>query len=156
MLSFKEDIILCVANKSYAAKCACHVTAILDCHVGPGLAVLVEREHVRDAFSAARSRGLISRDELIDSYGVGVVARSYDDDAITGLLSVVEVAVVFGRRDLEDAARHAAMVGRVTGNDTTAYLVTMRDWTAEEEAAARELGVTIIRHPLAEFAYVLE
>lgn len=155
MPSIHNDMILRIANKDYAAKCAYHITAILDCHVGPGLAVLVEREHIRNAFSAARSKRLISRDELIDSYGIGVVARSHDDDDITDLLSVVEVAIVFGCRDLENAARHAAMVGRVTGNDTTAYLVTMQNWTAEEEAAARELGVTIIHHPLEEFAYAL-
>ena len=155
MLSFKEDIILRVANKDYAAKCAYHIPVILDYHVGPGLAVLVEREYVRNAFSKARGKGLISRDELLDSYGVGIVAKSYGDDDITGPLSVVEVAVVFGRRDLESAARHAVLVSKVTGNITTAYLVTVQNWTAEQETAARGLGVTIIHHPLEEFAYAL-
>ena len=67
-------------------------------------------------------------------------------------MAVVEVSITFNREDLENAARRAELIGRVTGIPTAAYLVTLYDWPVEMDTAARDLGVTVIQHFLPKYA----
>lgn len=135
---------------SYENKCAAEIEGILDRYLKN--AVLADRERITVAFRNARGNNLITRDEFLDHYRPDIIARAdYDDDEAVGL-AVVEVSVTFNREDLEAASRRAELIGRVTSVPTAAYLVTHHEWPAEMDAAARELGVVIIRHVIPEYA----
>ncbi len=135
---------------SYENKCAAEIEGILDGYLKN--AVLADRKRITEAFRNARGNNLITRDEFLEHYRPDVIARAdYDDDETVGL-AVVEVSVTFNREDLEAASRRAELIGRVTGVPTASFLATHHEWPAEMDAAARELGVVIIRHVIPEYA----
>ena len=135
---------------SYENKCAAEIEGILDGYLKN--AVLADRKRITEAFRNARGNNLITRDEFLEHYRPDVIARAdYDDDETVGL-AVVEVSVTFNREDLEAASRRAELIGRVTGVPTAAFLATHHEWPAEMDAAARELGVVMIRHVIPEYA----
>lgn len=135
---------------SYENKCAEEIEGILDGYLKN--AVLADRERIRVAFRNVRDNNLITREEFVDAYRPDIIARAAHDDDETEGLAVVEVSVTFNREDLEAASRRAELIGRVTGVPTAAYLVTHHEWPAEMDAAARDLGVDIIRHAIPEYA----
>ncbi len=137
-------------GEAYEDVCAAEIDGILDGYME--IAVLAERARIRRPFLNARQEGLISREEFLDHYRPDIIARAAHDDDETEGLAVVEVSVTFNREDLEAASRRAELIGRVTGVPTAAYLVTHHEWPAEMDAAARELGVVIIRHAIPEYA----
>ena len=150
MLTRSERSSLHIFNSFYAPRCAYELTGILDGYMDR--AEPIDREIVRGAFGDARRNGLISRDELIESYNVGIVAQSQSDSSDNTRLAVVKATFVFDRTDLESAARSAQQVSEVMDAETDAYLVTQEEWPAEMDAAAHELGVTIILHPIPKYA----
>ena len=135
---------------SYELRCAEQIDAVLDGHLSS--AVLADRERVNTLLRNARRTGLISREELQDGYNVDIMARPYDDAAETDILAVVEASITFNRQDLETVTRRAALIGRITGVVTTAYLVTHHDWPTDMDTIARELGVTIVQYQLPQYA----
>ena len=135
---------------SYENKCAAEIEGILDGYLKN--AVQADRNRITVAFRNARDGDLITRDEFLDHYRPDIIARAAHDDDETEGLAVAEVSVTFNREDLEAASRRAELIGRVTGVPTTAYLVTHHEWPTEMDAAARDLGVTIIRHAIREYA----
>ena len=135
---------------SYELKCAEQIDAVLDGHLSS--AVLADRERVNTLLRNARRTGLISREELQDGYNVDIMARPYDDAAETDILAVVEASITFNRQDLETVTRRAALIGRITGVVTAAYLVTHHDWPTDMDTIARELGVTIVQYQLPQYA----
>ena len=58
----------------------------------------------------------------------------------------MEATITFNRDDLEKAARRAAVIARVAGVPTDAFLATHHEWPPEIEAIAQQLGVSIIRY----------
>ena len=150
MLTQSERASLRITNSFYAPSCAYELTGILDGYMD--WAEPIDREIVRGAFSHARSKGLISRDELIESYNVGIVARSKRDNSDNPSLAVVKATFVFDRTDLESVARSAQQISEIMGAETDAYLVTQEEWPAEMDDIAREFSVTIILHPIPEYA----
>ncbi len=135
---------------SYEDKCRQQIDAVLDGHVTD--AVLADREHIQSLLRAARHDGRISRNELIDGYNADIIARSRDKTPESGALAVVEASITFNRRDVENSARRAALIGRVARVATVAYVVTHHDWPADMDVAARAAGVTIIQYPLPQYA----
>ena len=138
-------------GNSYEDKCREQIAAVLDGYMSR--AVPANRERINTLLVNARHAGQITRAELIDGYNVDIIARALDDDAETAALAVAEVSITFNRRDLEIAARRAELIGRITGVATTAYLVTHHDWPETMNAAAADLGVTIISYPLEDFVF---
>ena len=135
---------------SYELKCAEQIDAVLDGRLSS--AVLADRERVNTLLRNARRTGLISREELQDGYNVDIIARPYDDADETDILAVVEASITFNRQDLETVTRRAALIGRITGVITAAYLVTHHDWPTDMDTTARELGVTIVQYQLPQYA----
>ena len=78
MLTPIERATLRIINTFYSPRCAYEIAGVLDGYVD--WAEPVDREIVRGAFRDARSKGLISRDELLEGYRVGIVVRSQHDD----------------------------------------------------------------------------
>ena len=139
-------------GNSYEDKCREQIAAVLDGYMSR--AVPADRERINALLVNARHAGQITRAELIDGYNVDIIARALDDDAETAeMLAVAEVSITFNRRDLEIAARRAELIGRITGVATAAYLVTHHDWPEAMNAAAADLGVTIISYPLEDFVF---
>ena len=137
-------------GESYERQCAEEIIPILDGYIA--VAVLADREKIKDAFVRARQDGLISREELLDSYQPDIIARAAHDDSETENFAVVEASITFNRQDLENAARRARLIAKVTNVPSDPYLVTHHDWPGDMDDAALELGVTIIRHEVPEYA----
>ena len=137
-------------GEAYEDACAAEIIGILDGYMDE--AVLADREKIRGPFLGARRNGLISREQFLDGNRPDIIARAGQDTEETGALAVVEVSITFNREDLENAARRAELIGRVTGIPTAAYLVTLYDWPVEMDTAARDLGVTVIQHFLPKYA----
>ena len=78
-------------------------------------------------------------------------AFSNVDKAHSGPLFVGEELFTFNRADLETAARRAAIIARVTGVPTVAFLAVHCGWPAEADEVARQLGVTIVRYQSDEY-----
>jgi hypothetical protein len=137
-------------GETYERKCAEKIDTILVDHFL--YAVEYDRTAIVDRLVQARHDRLISRAEYQDARNVDIVAQEkagYDEDQH---LAVVEVSITFNREDLETAARRAAIVGRVFGLRTDAFVATNGPWPDEVNEVARPLGVTIIRYFLPEFA----
>lgn len=138
-------------GNSYEDKCREQIAAVLDGYISR--AVPADRERINALLVNARHAGQITRAELIDGYNVDIIARALDDHAAAEMLAVAEVSITFNRRDLETAARRAELIGQITGVATAAYLVTHHDWPEAMNAAAADLGVTIISYPLEDFVF---
>ena len=108
--------------------------------------VLADWDLVNLKLIQARRTGAISREELSDGLRTAIVAREAEDDGHTGRLAVVEASLAFDLDNLKAAARRAALIAGVTGASVAAFVVTHFDWPSEMNAAARQLGVTIIRY----------
>ena len=130
---------------AYADYCRDEIGIILDqC---PLLAVLADRERIKGQLLQARGDGLITRDEFLDGLYADIIARDIADNDHADLLLVGECSITFNRGDLETAARRAAVIARVTGVRTQAFMVThYGDWPEEIAETARQLNVAIIWH----------
>ena len=137
-------------GEAYEDACAAEIDGILDGYME--YAVLADRARIRSPFLNARREGLISREQFLDGNRPDIIARAGQDAEESEALAVVEVSITFNREDLENAARRAELIGRVTGIPAAAYLVTLYEWPSEMNVAARDLGVTIIRHFLPKYA----
>ena len=133
-----------LANELYADICQGKIGTILmdllDCPVH------ADREAIHGQLLEVRHCGLITLSELEDGIDVPLIARAIDDKAHSGPLFVGAALHTFSRADLETAARRAAVIARVTGVPTVAFLAAHCGWPAEADEAARQLGVTIIRY----------
>lgn len=135
---------------SYEDSCRYYIGVILDGYLdGP---VLADRERINDQLRKARRNDLISRQEYEHGLSPDIIARGEDDESQSERLAVVEASVTFNRRDLENAAQRAAIIGRVTGVRTDAFVATHYPWPDEISAAAERLGVRIIRRESEEHA----
>ena len=131
-------------GNTYEDKCRYNIGVILDGWLdGP---VVADRTQINSKLLDARRRGAISREEYQDGLNPDIIARGVEDTDQAMLLAVVEASVTFNPRDLETAARRAAVITKVTGTGTAAFIATHFDWPDEVDEAARQLGVTIIRH----------
>jgi len=136
---------------SYEDSCRYYIGVLLDGFLdGP---VLADRELINNQLRKARRNDLISRQEYEHGLSPDIIARAEDDESHAERLAVVEASVTFNRRDLENAARRAAIIARVTGVHTDAFVATHYDWPDDIGTAAEQLGVTIIRRESAEHAY---
>ncbi len=136
---------------SYEDACRYYIGVILDGFLdGP---VLADRELINSQLLKARRNDLISRPEYEHGLSPDIIARAQDDVSHSERLAVVEASVTFNRRDLENAAARAAIIGRVTGVRADAFLATHYPWPDDIGAVAQQLGVTIIRQESEEHAY---
>ena len=136
---------------SYEDSCRYYIGVILDGYLdGP---VLVNRELINEQLRTARRNNLISREEYEHGLSPDIVARGEDDVSHSDKLAVVEASVTFNRRDVENAARRAAIIAKVTGVRTDAFVATHYPWPEDMDAAAQQLGVTVIRRESEEHAY---
>ena len=137
-------------GETYERKCAESLDSILVDQFR--YAVEYDRTEIIDRLVQARHDRLISRAEYLDARSVDIVAQEkagYDDDQH---LAAVEVSITFNRDDLETAARRAAIIGRVFGLRTDAFVATNGPWPDDVNEVARQLGVTIVRNFLPEFS----
>ncbi len=133
-----------LTGKAYEDKCRYQIGVILDGWLdGP---VLADREPINAKLLSARQSGAISREEYLDGLTPDIIARGVGDTEQTGPFAIVEVSVTFNRNDLETAARRAAIIAKITGATTAPFIATHNNWPDEINQAARQLGVTIIRH----------
>ena len=128
---------------SYEDSCRYYIGVILDGYLdGP---VLADRELVNNQLRKARRNNLISRQEYEHGLSPDIIARAEDDVSHSERLAVVEASVTFNRRDLENAAQRAAIIARVTGVITDAFVATHYPWPDDIARVAQQLGVTIVR-----------
>ena len=136
---------------SYEDSCRYYIGVILDGYLdGP---VLADRELINNQLRKARRNDLISRQEYEHGLSPDIIARAEDDESHAERLAVVEASVTFNRRDLENAARRAAIIAKITGVRTDAFVATHYEWPSEIDTMAEQLGVTIIRRESEEHAY---
>lgn len=131
-------------GRTYEEQCRYEIGAILDDWQVGG--VLADRQLINTKLLEAREIGSISRDDYLNGLRPDIIARANTDIEHSGPLAVVEVSVTFNQNDLENAAHRAAIIAGVTGNSVSAFVVTHNEWTEDVNAAAEDLGVTIIRH----------
>ena len=129
---------------TYEDKCRYNIGVILDGWLdGP---VVADRAQINAKLLDARRNGAISREEYQDGLNPDIIARGVEDTDQTAFLAIVEASVTFNQDDLEIAARRAAVIEKVTGTSTAAFMATHFGWPDEATAIAQALGVTIIRH----------
>ena len=130
-------------GNAYEDKCRYNIGVILDGWLdGP---VVADRAPINTKLLDARRNGAISREEYEDGLNPDIIARGVEDTDQIAFLAIVEVSVTFNQDDLETAARRAAVIAKVTGTGTAAFMATHFDWPDEVNAVAHTLGVTIIR-----------
>ncbi len=128
---------------SYEDSCRYYIGVILDGYLdGP---ILADREKINEQLRKARRNNIISREEYEHGLSPDIIARAEDDAAQADQLAVVEASITFNKRDVENAAQRAAIIARVTGVRTVAYVATHYPWPDELETMAQQFGVTIIR-----------
>ena len=136
---------------TYEDSCRYYIGVILDGFLdGP---VLADREIINNQLLKARRDDLISRTEYQHGISPDIIARAQDDASHSERLAVVEASVTFNQRDLQNAATRAAIIGRVTGVRTDAFVATHYPWPDDVGEVARQLGVTIVRQESDEHAY---
>ena len=129
---------------SYEELCRDRIGVILDGWLdGP---VVADRERIKSFLLQARRRNEISRYEYDEGLSPDIIARECDDEDHAGRLAIVEASITFNRDDIAKAARRAAIISRVAGVPTDAFLATHHEWPPEIDAIARQLGVSIIRY----------
>ena len=135
---------------SYEDSCRYYIGVILDGYLdGP---ILADRERINEQLRKARRNNIISREEYEHGLSPDIIARAEDDTAQADQLAVVEASITFNKRDVENAARRAAIIARVTGVRTVAYVATHYPWPDEMDTVAQQFGVTIIRKESEEHA----
>ena len=132
---------------SYEDTCRHEIVAVMDGWLEDP--VIADRGPINEQLRRARHMGLITRNEYLDGLRPDIIARAGENDS--GLLAVAEASVTFNRGDLEIAAHRAAIVARVVGVRTAAFVVTNHQWPDALNEVARQLGVTIIHHEVPEF-----
>ena len=132
-----------LTGHAYEDKCRYNIGVILDGWLdGP---VVADRDQINAKLLDARRKGAISREEYQHGLNPDIIARRVEDTGQTGLLAIVEASVTFNQDDLETAARRAAVIAKVTGTSTVAFMATHFDWPDEVNAVAQQLAVNIIR-----------
>ena len=132
-----------LTGQAYEDKCRYNIGVILDGWLdGP---VVADRAQINAKLLDARRNGSISREEYQHGLNPDIIACGVEDTGQTALLAVVEASVTFNQDDLETAARRAAVIAKVTGTRTAAFMATHFEWPDEVNSVARQLGVTIIR-----------
>ena len=129
---------------SYEDRCQQEIGVILDGWLDDP--VPARREEIRARLRQARQNNAITRDEYLDGLRPDIIAHEGDDLSQTRRLAVVEASITFNQSDLENAARRAAVIAKVTSINTAAFVATHSEWPDAVNAVAQQLGVTIIRH----------
>ena len=137
-------------GETYERKCAEKIDSILVDHFR--YAVEYDRTALTDRLVQARHDRLLTSEEYQDARNVDIVAYEKPAPGVADHLAVVEVSITFNRDDLETAARRAAIIGRVFGLRTDAFVATNGPWPEEVNEVARQLQVTVVRYFLPEFA----
>lgn len=136
---------------SYEDLCRKEIGVILDGWIDRP--VLADRERINSLLRHARWRNEISRDEYLDALRPDVIAHETVGNSHPAHYAVVEASITFNRRDLENASRRAAVIARVIGARTDAFVATHGgDWPQEVDNVAQSLGVTIITHEAPEYS----
>ena len=138
-----------LTGQAYEDRCRYNIGVILDGWLdGP---VVADRARINAKLLDARRNGAISREEYQHGLNPDIIACGVEDTDQSGFLAIVEASVTFNQDDLETAARRTAVIAKVTGTSTAAFMATHFDWPDEVNAVARQLGVTIIRFEDPEF-----
>ena len=137
-------------GETYERKCADKIDSILVDHFR--YAVEYDRTALTERLVQARHDRLLTNAEYQDARNVDIVAYEKPTPGVAEHLAVVEVSITFNRDDLETAARRAAIIGRVFGLRTDAFVATNGPWPEEVNEVARQLQVTVVRYFLPEFA----
>lgn len=114
----------------------------------------LDREPINRQLAQVRQDGLISRQEYLDARNADIIAHDAFADGVEQRWAVVEVSITFNRNDLENAVRRAAIIARVFGVQTQAFVVTNSPWPDDVNAIAEQLRVNIVRNH--DPAYVAE
>lgn len=133
-----------MVGEVYERRCAEQIDAVLIDHFY--FAVLADRTSINRQLIQARHSGLITREEYEGGRNVDIIAQEQAEGGAPTRFAAVEVSVTFNEDDLRNAARRAAIIARITGVSTTAFLVTRNTWPESADAVAARLGVNVIRH----------
>ena len=131
-------------GEAYERRCAERIDAVLIDHFD--FAVLADRTSINRQLIQARHGGLITREEYEGGRNVDIIAQEQAEGDTPSRFAALEVSVTFNEDDLRNAAQRAAIIARITGVSTTAFLVTRNTWPEGVDAIATGLGVTIILH----------
>ncbi len=137
-------------GETYERKCAEKIDSILVDHFRH--AVEYDQTALTERLVQARHDRLLTSAEYQDARNVDIVAYEKPTPGVAEHLAVVEVSITFNRDDLETASRRAAIIGRVFGLRTDAFVATNGPWPEEVNEVARQLQVTVVRYFLPEFA----
>ena len=114
-------------------------------------AIVVSSKEIVALLRDAYHNGSISLDERSDGERADIIAI---DDGIgdrVGQFAVLELSAALDQEDVENAARRADIIGRVSGVTTHAFAVAYYQWPDEMKDLACQLGVTLIRYEAPDF-----
>ena len=131
-------------GETYEKRCAEKLDELLVDHFA--YAQPLDREPINRQLAQVRQNGTISRQEYLDGRSVDIIAQDTFADDGERRWAVVEVSITFNRNDLENAARRAAIIARVFGVQTQAFVVTNSPWPDDVNTIAEQMGVTIVRN----------
>ena len=130
-------------GEAYERRCAEQIDAALIDHFD--FAVLADRTSINRQLVQARRSGLLTREEYEGGRNVDIVAQEQTEGETPSRLAAIEVSVTFNEDDLKNAAERAAIIARITGIPTGAFLITRNAWPETIATVAVQSGVTIVR-----------
>ena len=130
-------------GEAYERRCAEQIDAALMHHFD--FAALADRTSINRQLVQARRSGLLTREEYEAGRNIDIIAQEQMEGETPSRLAVIEVSITFNADDLKNAAERAAIIARITGVPTAAFLITRNAWPETVAAIAEQSGVTIIR-----------
>ena len=136
-------------GQSYEDECRRRIRlVILDYLRGASLADL---SRIDEHLEQARHNGRITRQEFDQVRVIDIIAQGTPADGQSEILAVVEASVSLNEQDVRNAARRAALIRNLLGEDTAAFCVSHYRWSDTLAGVAAALGVTLIHYELPGF-----
>lgn len=132
-----------LVGEAYEKRCAEQIDAALFDHFD--FAILADRTSINRQLIQARRTGLLTREEYEGGRNVDIIAQEQTEGETPSRLAAIEVSVTFNEDDLKNTAERAAIIARITGIPTGAFLITRNAWPETVATMAAQSGVTILR-----------
>ena len=136
-------------GQSYEDECRRRIRLVIVDHLRG--AFLADLSRIDEHLEQARHNGRITRQEFDQVRVIDIIAQGTPADGQSEILAVVEASVSLNEQDVRNAARRAALIRNLLGEDTAAFCVSHYRWSDALGEFAAALGVTLIHYELPGF-----
>ena len=136
-------------GQSYEDECRRRIRLVILDHLRG--ASLADLSRIDEHLEQARHNGRITRQEFDQVRVIDIIAQGTPADGQSEILAVVEASVSLNEQDVRNAARRAALIRNLLGEDTAAFCVSHYRWSDSLAGVAAALGVTLIHYELPGF-----